>query len=248
MKTILLSIVIVVLGLSSKAIANTGSILRPDDFIGFSFWFTALSCLAATSFFLFERNSVASGWRILMTVSGLITGISFIQFIFLINLWITISDVPIVYKYIEWLITMPLLLTQFYLVLSSTRKVPPRIFWKFLASSLLMVLGGYAGEAGYILPLLGLILWSAAWLYILYELFSGEIAIIISRSSNELLVLTYQRMRVIVTFGWTIYPLAYVFGYMTGAIDSNYVNVIYNLGDFVNKIAFGVVIWIAAKQ
>ena len=50
----------------------------------------------------------------------------------------------------------------------------------------------------------------------------------------------------IVTVGWAIYPLGYVFGYLTGGIDANSLNVIYNLADFINKIAFGLVIWAAA--
>ena len=111
-----------------------------------------------------------------------------------------------------------------------------------------MVGGGYAGEAGYILPFLGFLIWMVAWIYILYELFSGEPGIIVSRSSNEDLVKTFGTMRMIVTVGWAIYPLGYVFGYLTGGIDSNSLNVIYNFADFINKIAFGLVIWSAAKQ
>ena len=40
----------------------------------------------------------------------------------------------------------------------------------------------------------------------------------------------------------------YIFGYLTGGVDANALNVIYNLADFVNKIAFGLVIWAAAMQ
>jgi len=56
----------------------------------------------------------------------------------------------------------------------------------------------------------------------------------------------FSAMRIIVTIGWAIYPLGYVFGYLTGGVDANSLNVIYNLADFVNKIAFGLVIWAAA--
>ena len=107
---------------------------------------------------------------------------------------------------------------------------------------------GTLGEVGYILPFLGFAVWMLGWLYILYELFSGEVArTIVSRSSNEDLVKAFGTMRMIVTVGWTIYPLGYVFGYLTGGIDSNSLNVIYNFADFINKIAFGLVIWSAAK-
>ena len=50
----------------------------------------------------------------------------------------------------------------------------------------------------------------------------------------------------IVTIGWAVYPIGYVFGYLTAAVDPNSLNSIYNLADFVNKIAFGIIIWIAA--
>ena len=51
-----------------------------------------------------------------------------------------------------------------------------------------------------------------------------------------------------VTVGWAIYPLGYVFGYLTGGVDANSLNVVYNLADFINKIAFGLVIWAAATS
>ena len=55
----------------------------------------------------------------------------------------------------------------------------------------------------------------------------------------------FGTLRMIVTVGWVIYPLGYIFGY-TGAVDVNFLNIIYNLADFVNKIAFGLVVWTAA--
>jgi len=55
-------------------------------------------------------------------------------------------------------------------------------------------------------------------------------------------------MRFIVTVGWSIYPLGYFFGYLCGAVDSMSLNLVYNLADFVNKIAFCLAIWHAAKK
>ena len=53
----------------------------------------------------------------------------------------------------------------------------------------------------------------------------------------------YSTMRWIVTIGWAIYPLGYFFGYMAGGADMASLNIIYNLADVLNKIAFGVIIW-----
>ena len=244
LKTIVLASILIV-GISSSAHAETAW-LQSDDFVGMTYWLLSMGCLAATAFFFLERGAVDQRWRPAITVSGLITLVVFMHSMYMRSVWLTVGDAPIVFRYIEWLITMPLLMINFYFVLMAVRKVTPMVFWKLFFGTLIMVYGGYAGEAGYILPFLGFIIWMAGWIYILYELFSGEPGIIVSRSSNEDLVKTFGTMRMIVTVGWAIYPLGYVFGYLTGGIDSNSLNVIYNFADFINKIAFGLVIWIAA--
>jgi len=55
-------------------------------------------------------------------------------------------------------------------------------------------------------------------------------------------------MRFIVTVGWAIYPAGYFFGYLLGAVDDHALNLTYNVADFVNKIAFCLAIWAAAKS
>ena len=234
------------MGISGNAHAE--AMLQPDDFVGFSFLIISMGCLAATAFFFLESNTVAQGWKTSVTVAGIITGIAFIHSVYMRNLWLSTGDSPIVYKYIEWLITMPLLMVQFYLILSAVKRTSTIIFWKLLIGTLIMVLGGYAGEAGYILPFLGFIIWMVGWIYILYEIFSGDAGKIVSRSSNENLIVAFGTLRMIITIGWAVYPLGYVFGYLTGGLDSNTLNIIYNFADFINKIAFGIVIWAAAKQ
>ena len=160
--------------------------------------------------------------------------------------WVETGDTPTVYRYIDWLITVPLQLIEFYLILAAVKKVPTGIFWRILIGSLVMLVGGYCGEAGFIAPMLGFIIGMAGWIYILYEIFSGEAGKTVARSGNKSLATAFGALRMIVTVGWAIYPLGYVFGYLTGGIDANSLNVIYNLADFVNKIAFGVIIWSCA--
>ena len=242
---IIIIALVTLIGISSSAHAEV-NLLQPDDFVGFTFWLLSIACLATTVFLFLERSSVAPGWKSSITVASIITGITFIHYLYMRNIWTTTGDVPTIYRYIDWLITMPLLAIEFYLVLSAVRKVSSTIFWKLLIGTLLMVCGGYAGEAGYILPFLGFVIWMVAWMYILYEIFSGEAGKLIIRSTNRSLVTAYETMRMIITIGWAIYPLGYVFGYLTGGVDSNTINVIYNFADFVNKIAFVLVIWIAS--
>ena len=234
-------------GFSGAANAET-VLLAQDDFVGISFWVISMGMLAATAFFFMERGSVAAGWRTSVTVAGLITGIAFIHYMYMRGVWVQTGDSPTVYRYIDWLITVPLQMVEFYLILAAVRKVPSGIFWRLLIGSTVMLVGGYLGEAGYINSMLGFIIGMAGWIYVLYEIFSGEAGKAAAKSGNKALSTAFSALRMIVTVGWAIYPLGYVFGYLTGGVDAESLNVIYNLADFINKIAFGLIIWAAAMS
>ena len=234
------------IGFSGIAIAADATMLMQDDFVGISFWVISMGMLAATAFFFMEAGNVASGWRTSVIVAGLVTGIAFVHYIYMREVWIMTGESPTVYRYIDWLITVPLLMLEFYFVLAAVRKVSGGIFWRLLIGSTVMLVGGYLGEAGYINALLGFIIGMAGWFYILYEVFSGEAGKLAAKSGNKTLATAFSAMRMIVTIGWAVYPLGYVFGYLTGGVDANSLNVVYNLADFINKIAFGLVIWAAA--
>ena len=239
--------VVALFGVSSVANAET-VLLASDDFVGISFWLVSMSCLAATVFFFLERSSVPAGWRVSMTVAGLVTGIAFVHYMYMREVWIMTGDSPTVYRYIDWLITVPLLMLEFFFILAAINKANSGIFWRLLLGSLVMLIGGYLGESGYINAMLGFIIGMAGWIYILYEIFSGEAGKAAAKSGSKALVTAFGAMRMIVTVGWAIYPLGYVFGYLTGGVDANSLNVIYNAADFLNKIAFGLIIWAAAMQ
>ncbi|MDC3185517.1 bacteriorhodopsin-like [Candidatus Pelagibacter sp.] len=244
LKTLAIAFVALI-GVSTAA--NAAEVfLATDDFVGISFWLISMGMLAATAFFFMEQANVAAQWRKSVNVAGLVTGIAFIHYMYMRAVWVETGDTPTVYRYIDWLITVPLQLVEFYLILSAVRKVPSGIFWRILIGSLVMLIGGYCGEAGFINPMLGFVIGMAGWIYILYEIFSGEAGKSMAKSGNKSLVTAFSALRMIVTVGWAIYPLGYIFGYLTGGIDDAALNVIYNLADFVNKIAFGVIIWSCA--
>ena len=243
-KTLALALFALV-GVTTAANAAT-AFLATDDFVGISFWLISMGMLAATAFFFMEQANVGTQWRKSVNVAGLVTGIAFIHYMYMRTVWVETGDTPTIYRYVDWLITLPLQLIEFYLILAAVRKVPIGIFWRLLVGSLAMLVGGYLGEAGFIQPFLGFVIWMAGWLYVLYEIFSGEAGRAAAKSGNKALGTTFGAMRMIVTIGWAIYPLGYVFGYLTGGVDVNSLNVIYNLADFINKIAFGVIIWSCA--
>ena len=239
-----------VIGLTSAANATT-TIFATDDFVGISFWIISMGMLAATAFLFLEKGSVAINRRPSVTVAGLVTGIAFINYMYMRGVWVKTyqtGDTLTVYRYLDWIITMPLQMVEFYLILAAVRKVSLNIFWRILAGSLVMVVSGFLGELDYINSLLGFVIAVAGWIYVLYEIYSGEAGKMVAKSGNKSLVTAYSAMRIIVTIGWAIYPLGYVFGYLTGSgsLDGNSLNVIYNLADFINKIAFGLIIYACA--
>ena len=141
---------------------------------------------------------------------------------------------------------MPLLIIEFYLILSAITKVPTGVFWRLLAGSLIMLVAGFAGEVNPAYVVSGFVVGMLGWIWIMYEIFMGEASKINAASGNAIAQKAYGAMRMLVTVGWAIYPLGYVLGYFMGATDPDTLNLWYNIADLWNKIAFGLVIWAAA--
>jgi len=93
----------------------------------------------------------------------------------------------------------------------------------------------------------GFVIGMAGWIYILYEVFSGEAGQEAAKLKGAAAD-CFNFCKWIVTLGWSVYPLGYLFGYMIGGTDEATLNQIYNLADFINKILFGLVIYAAAKS
>ena len=221
--------------------------LASNDFVGISFWLISMAMLASTVFFFIERNSVKASWRTSITISGLVTGIAFVHYMYMREVWVATGTSPTVFRYIDWLLTVPLLMIEFYFILSAVKKVSSGIFWRLLVGSLVMLIGGYLGEAGYINITAGFVIGMAGWIYILYEIFSGEAAKEAAKLKGPVNG-CFNFCKWVVTLGWSIYPLGYLFGYMIGGTDEASLNIIYNLADLLNKTIFGLVIYQTAKN
>jgi bacteriorhodopsin len=228
--------------LPSAAVAAEAN-LQPGDFVGISFWLISMALVASTVFFFIERDRVSAKWKTSLTVSGLVTLVAAVHYFYMRDVWISTGETPTVYRYIDWLITVPLLMVEFFLILAAITKVPGGVFWRLLIGTTVMLVFGYLGEAGYMNVTAGFVIGTLAWFYVLYEIFLGEAGRINAASASPSVQRAFRLMRLIVTFGWAIYPLGYIFGYMLGSVDSASLNIIYNLADVLNKIAFGLIIW-----
>lgn len=253
-KTRLTAITVPVIGAalaaaSGSAKAAAGATLHQDDFVGISFWIISMALIASTAFFFLERDRVSPKWKTSLTVSGLVTLVAAVHYFYMRDVWVTTGSTPTVFRYIDWLITVPLLMIEFYLILAAITKVHAGIFWRLMIGTLVMLIGGYLGEAGYLSVWPAFIIGMAGWAFILYEIFLGQAGKISAADAPPAVQSAFNSMRLIVTFGWAIYPIGYFFGYLTGANpadSSNALNIIYNAADVLNKIAFGLIIWSVA--
>ena len=231
---------------AAPSLASASANLESDDFVGISFWLISMALVAATAFFFMETQRVEGKWKTSLTVSGLVTLVAAVHYFYMRDVWIETGATPLVYRYIDWLITVPLLMIEFYLILRAITAVSGGVFWRLMIGSIVMLAAGYMGEAGYISAWLGFIVGIVGWAYILYEIFFGEAGKVAAEKAPESVQSAFSTMRWIVTIGWAIYPIGYFMGYFAGAGPeeaSSMLNIIYNLADVINKIAFGVIIW-----
>ena len=141
------------------------------DFVAMTFWIATAAMLASTVFFFLERYDVAPRWRTSLTVAGLVTGVAFWHYLYMRGVWVDTGISPTELRYIDWLITVPLQIVEFYLILSAVTKVKVNLFWQLLVASLVMLIFGYLGESGEINEYVGFMIGMLGWLYVIYLVF-----------------------------------------------------------------------------
>merc|ERR1711862_742387 len=239
------------MGSSTKPVDNPAeAFLSPHDGVAVSFWIISIAMIAATVFFYAEASTVNSHWKTSIHVGGLVTLVAAVHYMYMREYWVAVHASPVVYRYIDWTITVPLQMIEFNLIIKAAgASIGPGGFWRLLLGTVAMLVFGYIGEtsrrnvaicgAGFALGLCG-------WFFILFEIFVGESAK--ACPQDEHVKTAFGLMRLIVSLGWCIYPAGFYFGTISSVASAEALNVIYNIADFVNKIAFVLCCWSCAKS
>lgn len=225
--------------------------LGVHDVVGTSFWIATNAMLAFTLFFLVELKDVPKQWRRSVCCAALVTGVAFWNYTYMRDAWVYTQQSPTTYRYTDWLITVPIQIIEFYLILSAVMDVSTDLFYRLLAASVIMLMSGWFGETGVVSVLVGFIPGMLGWLYILYEIFVGEASQISAKTNSKAAASAFNTLRLIVSVGWVIYPLGYYLVYLGPTVtyhSVSVVNIIYNIADLVNKGAFGMAIYSAAMS
>ena len=224
----------------------------------FTFFVGYIAMGAAFVFFLVERNNVAPQFRTTMTISALIVGIAAMHYYYMRGVYIDHDVVSIEYRYMDWIITVPLMALKFPSLVGKDAITEDKFLGMGFTSicfvgALIMIGFGYDGEAGLMDGLIALLLGGMGWAMIIVATgtpwTSGK-GVDNSKIAPELMWST-NALRWFIVVGWIIYPLGYLFNPTVDMLDNVSVEqmaVLYNIADMINKIGFGVVAWMGAKK
>ena len=233
--------------------------IATNNYVAFTFFVGTMAMMAAAVFFFMETGNTAPQWRTSVLVSGLITFIAAVHYYYMRGYNLDTGDSPTFFRYVDWLLTVPLMCVEFYLI---TKKVGAKVglLWKLIFASVVMLVTGYIGEAMHpeesVSWVWGLVS-GLAYFYIVYLVWFGDVAKLAS-ASTPAVTSAVKTLGWFVLVGWAIYPLGYILGTKGGlfgiemvtdrAAAKQAMDIVYNIGDAVNKIGFGLVIYALSRK
>jgi sensory rhodopsin len=170
-----------------------------------------------------------------------------VHYFYMRGVWIETGTSPTQFRYIDWVLTVPLMCVEFYLILKAFgAKIG--LLWKMIGYSLIMLVAGYLGETAF---RSNSVLWgiisTVGYVGILYEVWMGSARKMANGSNDPHLQQAFSALGWFVLVGWAIYPIGYMAietdGWLRNVISVRNMDLIYNIGDAVNKIGFGLVIY-----
>lgn len=223
--------------------------MATDDYVGFTFFVGCMAMMAAAAFFFFSMNSFDRKWKTSILVSGLITFIAAVHYYYMRDYWTTHAESPTFFRYVDWTLTVPLMCVEFYLILK-VAGATKNLMWNLIAASVAMLVTGYWGE---VVDRDNAALWGLvsglAYFYIVYLIMFGKAKALATKAGGPVLK-AHNMLCKFVLIGWAIYPIGYMVGTAGwyGAEGEIFginlaMDVIYNIGDAINKIGFGLVVY-----
>ena len=163
------------------------------------------------------------------------------------------GDYPTVVRYIDWLITTPLIVNKFPEMLGGGDDATA-VAILVIVADFIMILTGFAGEssinAAKGATVLGWAMFGVsclAWLFIIFVLYTAVSAAAATKLGPVKVGL--NRLKLFIVFGWAIYPLGYLISLMANTPEVRVSReLVYNFADLFNKVGFGLVAIYAIRQ
>jgi bacteriorhodopsin len=226
----------------------------------FSFTFAAMA--AATLFFWFGRSQVGSAYKTALTITGLVTAIAAYHYFRIFESWqasfsltngvITASGVGFndAYRYVDWLLTVPLLLIELILVMRLSQKDTVSTSMRLGSAAALMIILGYPGEIASDNTTRAIwgTLAAIPFLYIVWQLFKG-LGSAIDRQPESARGLVKQA-RLLTFASWGFYPIVFMIPYTSfaGGTVVTGVQIGYTIADLLAKVGVGILVYMIAVR
>ncbi len=232
------------------------------DLVSNFFSLTIATMAAATIFFWLGRSQVGKAYKTALTITGLVTFIALYHYVRIFESWsaaYTVVDGVITqtgvafndaYRYVDWLLTVPLLLIELILVMRLSKSETWSKSIRLGGLAAIMVVLGYPGEISDVASTRWLFWFLAMipFVWIVYELFVGLRDSI--QSQPEEVRGLVNAARWLTVLAWSFYPVVFVFPMigLTGGAAETAVQVGYTIADIVAKAVFGVLIYMIAVR
>lgn len=221
-----------------------------------------VSMLACTIYTLVSQSRVLPKYRNALVMSSMVTFIAGYHYLRIFDSFKHASEGGKVlldgsqdafneaYRYVDWLLTVPLLLVEVIAVLALTREVSRSLIMRLVPASAAMIALGYPGEIStdQNTQVLYGVLSTLPFLYILYVLFV-ELGKSLDRQPAGVAE-TVGRLRLLLLATWGVYPIAYIFNIVGSETASSFVTVQvgYTIADILAKCVFGLTILKIARM
>lgn len=215
------------------------SVMNTADVAGATFSLAMFGMAATTVLLLLATGWVSGKWKLPLALCALVSLVGAGSYFDAREVWLAKQEIPIVYQYVGWMITIPVQVMALYFFVATVRAPSIALFWRLLVVAIVMIIARYMGEAGFMHATLAFLIGIAGWLYILGECFFGQMGEIVAKSDDARLQRGYFWLRLIVTIGWAIYPLGNFISSFGGGVETGGLAIAYNVTDFINRIAFG---------
>ena len=97
-----------------------------NDFTGFTFWVATAVMFMGAAFFFMERFTVKKEWQTSLTVACLVCLVAFWHYLYMREGYMADGTSPTELRYVDWLITVPLQIVEFYLIVATVTAVQVR--------------------------------------------------------------------------------------------------------------------------
>jgi len=227
--------------------------IASDNYVAFTFFIGTMAMMAASVFFFFELNNTSQKWRTSVLVSGLITFIAAVHYYYMRGYNLETNESPTFFRYVDWILTVPLLLVEVIAVLALAKEAARSLTSKLVPASAAMIALGYPGEVSSVqgTKILFGVLSTIPFLYILYVLFV-ELSKSLDRQPAGVAD-TISRMRLLLIASWGVYPISYLLPIIDAAGSagsSAFVGrqVGYTIADILAKCVWGLTILKIARM